>query len=142
LAIGRIVPTTTLQIFKQKLCLQERGFGTAFLAHAFLSLCSNALCSKAIKKQRRTKMKKLAIGIATAAMLLGAAPAMAQVGFYAGPGGIGVGVGAPGPYYGACGYGYGYDYPCGDGYYDYYGGPNVVIGGGHWHGNGAFRHHR
>jgi hypothetical protein len=79
-------------------------------------------------------MKKLAIGIATAAALLTAAPAMAQVGFYAGPGGIGVGIGAPGPYY-DCGYGNGY--PCdGGGYYDYYGGPNVVVGGGHWHGHG------
>jgi hypothetical protein len=87
-------------------------------------------------------MKKLALGIATAAVLMGAAaPAMAQVGFYAGPGGIGVGVGAPGPYYsGDCGY---YN-NCG-GYYDYYGGPNVVVGGGGWHGHPHFHggpHHR
>jgi hypothetical protein len=47
---------------------------------------------------------------------------MAQVGFYAGPYGVGVGVGAPGYY--DCGY-----YGCG-GYYVYYGGPDVVIGGG------------
>jgi hypothetical protein len=63
-------------------------------------------------------MKKLTLGIATAAMLLTAAPAMAQFGFYAGPGGVGVA--APAPYYGyACGP---YNYPC-NGYYDYYGGP-------------------
>lgn len=41
-------------------------------------------------------MKKLALGIATAVLLATAAvPAMAQVGFYAGPGGVGVDVGAP-----------------------------------------------
>ena len=47
---------------------------------------------------------------------------MAQVGFYAGPGGVGVGIGAP--YYG---------YPYG--YYDYYGGPGVVVTPGYhrWH---------
>ncbi len=84
-------------------------------------------------------MKKLALGVATAAALLTAAavPAMAQVGFYAGPHGFGVGVGAP--YYG---YDYGYPY---EGYYDYYdgpyyGGPNVVIRGGHWHGHHYWRH--
>jgi len=81
-------------------------------------------------------MKKLALGVATAAVLLSAAPAMAQVGFYAGRGGVGVELGAPGYYdYGGCG-----PYECGNGYYDYYGGPNVVIGGGwhdhgHWHGH-------
>jgi hypothetical protein len=61
---------------------------------------------------------------------------MTQVGFYDGPGGVGVDFGAPGPYYyDGCGY-----YGCG-GYYDYYGGPNVAIGGGRnngwrggWHG--------
>ena len=37
-------------------------------------------------------MKKLALGIAAAAVLMSAAPAMAQVGFFAGPGGVGVGV--------------------------------------------------
>jgi hypothetical protein len=80
-------------------------------------------------------MKKLALGVATAAVLLTAAPAMAQVGFYAGPYGVGVGA----PYYG-------YDRPYG-GYYDYYdgpdyyyGGPNVVIRGGHWHGHHYWRH--
>ena len=81
-------------------------------------------------------MKKLALGIATAALLATAAvPAMAQVGFYADPGGVGVGLGAPSPYYyDDCGY-----YGCGGAYYDYYGGPNVVIGGGWgdgWHGDG------
>jgi hypothetical protein len=51
-------------------------------------------------------MKKLALGIATAVLLATAAvPAMAQVGFYAGPGGVGVDVGAPAPYYSDdCGY--------------------------------------
>jgi hypothetical protein len=88
-------------------------------------------------------MKKLALGIATAAVLLSAAPAMAQVGFYAGRGGIGIGVGVPGPYYGGgCGY---YNAPC-NGYYDYYDGnpgPGVVIGGGGWHGHGhGHGHHR
>jgi len=82
-------------------------------------------------------MKKLTLGIATAVLLAtAAAPAMAQVGFYAGPGGVGVDVGAPGPYYhNDCSY-----YGCGGAYYDYYGGaPNVVIGGGNngWHGNGS-----
>ena len=84
-------------------------------------------------------MKKLTLGIATAAVLLTAVPAMAQVGFYAGPRGVGVGVGVPGPYYG---YGCGpYNYPC-NGYYDYYGGPSVVIGGGGWHGGHFHGHHR
>ena len=65
-------------------------------------------------------MKKLALGIVAAAtLLMAAAPAMAQVGIYAGPGGVGVGIGAP--YYG---------YP--NGYYDYYGGPGVVVTPG-WH---------
>jgi hypothetical protein len=67
-------------------------------------------------------MRKLTLGIvAAAAVLTAAVPAMAQVGFYAGPGGVGIGVGAP--YYG-------YGYP--NGYYDYYGGPNVVVTPG-WH---------
>jgi hypothetical protein len=73
-------------------------------------------------------MRKLALGIGTAALLTATAapPAMAQVGFYAGP--FGVEVGAPAYY--DCGY---YGHPCG-GYYDYYGGPNVVIGDGWgWH---------
>jgi hypothetical protein len=47
-------------------------------------------------------MRKIALGLVAAASLLTAAPAMAQVGFYAGPGGVGVGV--PGPYYNGCGY--------------------------------------
>jgi len=75
-------------------------------------------------------MKKLTLALAAAAVLATAAPAMAFVGFRVGP----VGVGGPGPYY-RCGY---YDNPCG-GYYDYYGGPNVVIGGG-WHGHPHFHH--
>lgn len=67
-------------------------------------------------------MRKLVLGIAAAAALLTASvPAMAQVGFYVGPGGFDIGVGPPvyGPY----------------GYYDYYGGPAVVVGPRwhHWH---------
>src|SRR6516165_2494300 len=75
-------------------------------------------------------MRKLALGISATALLTAAAaaPAVAQVGFYAGLFGVGVGVGAPAYY--DCGY---YGNPCG--YYDYYGGPNIVVGGG-W----AFRH--
>jgi hypothetical protein len=66
-------------------------------------------------------MRKLALGIAAAAALLTASvPAMAQGGFYAGPGGFEVGVGPPA--YGPSPYGY----------YDYYGGPRVVMGPG-WH---------
>jgi len=81
-------------------------------------------------------MKKLALGIATAVLLAtAAAPAMAQVGFYAGPGGVSIDLGAPRPYYyNDCGYN-----GCGGGYYDYYGGPNVVIGDGWndgWRGDG------
>jgi hypothetical protein len=88
-------------------------------------------------------MKKLTLGIAAAGVLLTAVPAMAQVGFYAGRHGVSVGLGVPGPYYNGCGY----NYPCG-GYYDYYGGPGVFVGGGHgWHGGGGGRggyggHHR
>jgi hypothetical protein len=79
-----------------------------------------------IKKE--DPMKKLALGIVAAATLLtAAAPAMAQVRIYAGPGGVGVQVGAP--YYG---------YP--HGYYDYYGGPGVVVAPG-WHRRGH-RHWR
>jgi len=68
-------------------------------------------------------MKKLAFGIATAAVLLATVPAMAQVDLYAGPGGVGVQFG-PGyehryhDYYG--GYPYG-------GYYNAYPGPHVWI---------------
>jgi hypothetical protein len=72
--------------------------------------------------ERRTVMKKIALGIVAAATIFTAVPAMAQVGFYAGPGGIGIGVGPPAP---------AYDY-YGPGYYDYYGGPGVVVTPG-WH---------
>jgi hypothetical protein len=69
-------------------------------------------------------MRKLALGVLAAAALFGAAaPALAQVGFYVGPGGFGVGVGAP--YYGPYGY------------YDYYGGPYA---GPVWH-HHWYRHH-
>jgi hypothetical protein len=78
---------------------------------------------------------QVALGLVAAAAVFTAAPAMAQIGFYAG---VGVGVGAPGPYY-RCGY----DYPCDRGYYDYYNGPEVTFGfgpgwhdgwhGQHWH---------
>src|SRR6202023_831713 len=79
--------------------------------------------------KRRTIMKKIALGLVAAAAIFTAAPAMAQIGFYAGPGGVGVGVGAPGPYY-RCGY----DYPCERRYYDYYDGPAVTFGvGPGWH---------
>ena len=79
-------------------------------------------------------MKKIAIGIVAAATICTAAPALAQVGFYAGPGGVGVDVGppAPAPYY--------YDNGYAPGYYDYYNGPSVTFGAGpgwhhdrHWH---------
>jgi hypothetical protein len=64
-------------------------------------------------------MKKLALGLVAAATIFTAVPAMAQVGFYAGPGGIGVQVGPPDRYY------YDNDYP-GYGTYDYYNGPAAV----------------
>lgn len=87
-------------------------------------------------------MKKLTLGIATAAVLLTAAPAMAQIGVRVGPVGVGIGIGAPYyDYYSGCGY---YNYPCGGPYYDYYRGPSVVIGGS-WHGHPHFDghwHHR
>jgi hypothetical protein len=74
-------------------------------------------------------MRKIALGIVAAATLFTATavPAMAQVGFYAGPGGIGIGVGPPA-----------YD-GYGSGYYDYYGGPGVVVTPG-WHDH--YYHHR
>jgi len=82
-------------------------------------------------------MKKLALAVATTAFLIGAAPAMAA-GVYIGPGGVGVDVGpGPGPYYGNCGY---WNNWC-RGYYDYYDGPNVVVGGGGWHGHPHFHGH-
>ena len=43
-------------------------------------------------------MRKLAIALVAAITVGATLPAAAQVGFYAGPGGIGVGVGAPGYY--------------------------------------------
>jgi hypothetical protein len=80
-------------------------------------------------------MKKIALGLVTAAAVFTAVPAMAQVGFYAGPGGVGVGVGAPGPYY-DCSY-----YGCGRRYYDYYPGPTVEFGvGPRWHEWHHYRH--
>ncbi len=87
-------------------------------------------------------MKKLALGMVTAAALVtaAAAPAMA-FGVHVGVGPVGIGVGAPGPYYNGCGY----NYPCGGGYYDYYDGPSVAIGDGGWHGHGHWHghaHHR
>jgi len=75
-------------------------------------------------------MRKLALGIASAAVLLTAAPAMAQVGFYAGPGGVGVQLGAP--------YGYYHSYPY-RGYYDYYAAPGPVWHGHSWHHHDHFR---
>ena len=86
-------------------------------------------------------MKKLALGIATAAVLFTAVPAMA-FGVHVGVGPVGVGVGA-GPYYGY-GSNCGYWNNCGGGYYDYYGGPydggGVAIGAGGLHGHAHFRH--
>ena len=82
-------------------------------------------------------MKKIALGVIAAAAIFTAVPAMAQIGFYAGPRGVGVGVGVPGPYY-DCGY---YNYPCDRGYYDYYDGPPVTFGvGPGWH-NWHHYHH-
>jgi hypothetical protein len=64
-------------------------------------------------------MRKLVLGIGTAVVLLtAAAPAMAQVGFYVGPGGFGVGV-APDPYYDGP-YGYYNDYDHGPYYHRHY----------------------
>jgi hypothetical protein len=68
-------------------------------------------------------MKKLTLGIATAAVLMTAVPAMAQIGVQVGP--VGVGIGAPGPYNGGCGY----NRPCG-GYYDQYNGGPIVVAPG------------
>jgi hypothetical protein len=83
-------------------------------------------------------MRKLALGLVAAGAVFAAtaAPAMAQVGVYAGPGGIGVGVGpvgvgvGPGPYNGG---------PYYDGYYDY-AGPGAYVGPG-WY-DGQHRWHR
>jgi hypothetical protein len=85
--------------------------------------------------KRRTIMRKIALGLVAAATISAAAftaaPAMAQIGFYAGPGGVGIGVGVPGPYY-DCGY-----YGCGRRYYDDYS-TRVYVGPRwqhhrHWH---------
>ncbi len=74
-------------------------------------------------------MKKLVLGLtAASAIALTAAPALAQVEFYAGPGGVGVGFGAPGYY----------DYP-----YGYYGQPYGYYNyapGWRWH-HRYYRHH-
>jgi hypothetical protein len=75
-------------------------------------------------------MKKIALGIVAAATLFTATavPAMAQVGFYAGPGGIGIGVGPPV-----------YEDYYGPRYYDNYG-PRVVVTPG-WHEHYYYRDH-
>jgi hypothetical protein len=89
-------------------------------------------------REKEAVMRKLALGVVAAATLLTAAvPAMAQVGFYAGPGGVGVGVGGFGvgvgdPYYwGGRGYYYGaprtYDYYGAPPAYDYYGAPRAYV---------------
>jgi hypothetical protein len=83
-------------------------------------------------------MKKLTLALATAAVLATAAPAMAFVGVHVGP--VGVGIGGPGPYYYDNNCGYWNNYCNGPAYYDYYGGPNVVIGGG-WHGHPGVHGH-
>ncbi|MEN3381812.1 MAG: hypothetical protein V7608_1856 [Hyphomicrobiales bacterium] len=58
-------------------------------------------------------MRKLALGIATAATVFTAVPALAQVGFYVGPGGPSVEVGPPYRHYGGPSwrhhYGYGWN---------------------------------
>jgi hypothetical protein len=77
-------------------------------------------------------MRKLALGIAAAVTLLTAVPAMAQVGFYAGPGGVGVQFGAPYGYYDYYGAPYGY--------YDYWG-PGVVVHPG-WRVHRFHHHHQ
>lgn len=54
-------------------------------------------------------MKKLVLGLTAAtAIALTAAPALAQVDFFAGPGGVGIEFGAPYGYYYSYPYGYGY----------------------------------
>jgi hypothetical protein len=114
--------------------------------------CERAACSSArtfseqhlsprvffVRSEGEFRMKKLALGLVAAATIFTAVPAMAQVGFYAGPGGVGVGVGVPGQYYN-CGYP---NYPCDRTYYDYYGGPRVAVGvGPGWHGHGGHYGH-
>jgi len=78
-------------------------------------------------------MRKLALGLAAAGALFAAtaAPALAQIGVHAGPGGFDIGIGAPGYYYGGPYYG--------GGYYDY--APGEEPGWG-WHGHpGWHRYH-
>jgi hypothetical protein len=70
--------------------------------------------------EKEELMRKLALGVVAAATLLTAAvPAMAQIGFYAGPFGVGVG----GPYWGDQPYG-GYYAPRA---YDYYAAPPAYV---------------
>jgi hypothetical protein len=74
-------------------------------------------------------MKKIALGLVAAATIFTAVPAMAQVGFYAGPGGIGFQFGPPHRYY----YDYDYGYTPYR-YYDYDSGPVVTFRAGpRWH---------
>ena len=75
-------------------------------------------------------MKKIALGLVAAATIFTAVPAMAQVGFYAGPGGIGFQFGPPHHYY----YDYDYGYTPYRYYYDYDSGPVVTFRAGPgWH---------
>ena len=91
-------------------------------------------CVISCKQDKEADMKKAAIG-AVAAIGLAiclTAPASAQVGVYAGPGGFGVEFGGP----------YAYPYPYG---YPYaYGGPGWYGHGHYWHHGGAHYayHHR
>jgi hypothetical protein len=85
--------------------------GTTYSADAFLSV-----------EEKEALMRKLALGVVAGATLLTAAvPAMAQIGFYAGPFGVGVGR----PYWGDQPYGgYYYDAPPA---YDYYDAPPAYL---------------
>jgi hypothetical protein len=70
-------------------------------------------------------MRKLALGVVAAATLLAAAvPAMAQVGFYIGPGGVGVGQPYGGYYYNEP---RAYDYYNEPRAYDYYNEPRAHV---------------
>jgi hypothetical protein len=74
-------------------------------------------------------MKKIALGLVAAATIFTAVPAMAQVGFYAGPGGVGFQFAPPHRYY----YDYDYGYTPYR-YYDYDSGPVVTFRAGpRWH---------
>jgi hypothetical protein len=74
---------------------------------------------EALNPNRRRKMRKLLLGaIAAVTLFTAAVPAMAQVGFYVGPGGVRIGA----PYHHR--------------YYDYYGRP------GFYHGYGAYHRWR